>query len=121
MPEDGPRTRVPAPKKTEGDVVEFAGVVLWEVVMGERVGGVVTVVETDVITSVVTDPVWQFVTVAGQDVMVYVVVLRIVDVRVVIGDEVVELLEDTVIDPEQPEAFALSVRTTVTPLALRSM
>lgn len=44
------------------------------------------------ITSVVTDPGWQFVTAAGHDVMVYVVVVRTVDVRVVVGDVLVELL-----------------------------
>jgi len=120
MPKDGPRTRVPAPKKTVDDVVEFA------VVTGEWVGGG-TVVEYDVITSVVTDPEWQFVTVAGHDVMVYVVVERSVDVRVVVGDEVVELLEDgleevedTLTDPEHPGALGLSVRRRVYPLALRS-
>ena len=119
MPKDGPRTRVPAPKKTADDVVEFAGVVLREGVTGESVGGGITVVENDVITSVVTDPGWQFVTVAGHDVMVYVVVERTVDVRVVEGDEVVEV-EDAVADPEHPGALALSVRTTLYPLALRS-
>lgn len=81
------------------------------------------------ITSVVTDPVWQFVTAVGQDVTVYVVVVRIVDVKVVVGDEVaVELLgdvleevEDTVTDPEHPGAVVLSVRRIVYPEALRSM
>ena len=120
MPKDGPRTRVPAPKKTEGDVVEFAGVVLREGVTGESVGGGITVVENDVITSVVTDPGWQFVTVAGHDVMVCVVVERTLDVRVVVGDEVVEV-EDTVTDPEHPGALALSVRRTVYPLSSRFM
>ena len=96
------------------------------------------------ITSVVTDPVWQFVTAVGQDVTVYVVVVRIVDVKVVVGDEVVmrtvdvrvvvgnevavellgdvlEEVEDTVTDPEHPGAVVLSVRRIVYPEALRSM
>ena len=98
-----------------------------------------------VITSVVTDPGWQFVTAAGHDVMVYVVVVRTADVRVVVRDEVMELLgdvleelarvvvgdevvvelledvEDTVTDSEHPEALVLSVRTIVYPVALRSI
>jgi hypothetical protein len=55
--------------------------------------------------------------------MVYVVVERTVDVGEVVGDEidVLEEVEDTVRDSEHPGALALSVRTTVYPLALRSM
>lgn len=56
-------------------------------------------------------------------------VLRAVDVRVEVGNEaVVEILgdaleevEDTVTDPEHPDALVLSVRTIVYPVALRSM
>lgn len=123
---------------------EIAGVV-WEgsVVGGDSdwillVSGAIGVTVV-VITSVVTDPGWQFVTAGGHDVMVYVVV----DDRVVGGDEVVvefekrieleelvvellgdvleEVVDDTVVDAEHPGALVLSVRRSEYPVALRSM